>query len=589
MTRYFLLYLCLLGLSLFDVVAQTSFCPDDVPINRFLADSPWPIYHRNNYAQSSTCLPGPTPGDSLVIKARTRIRGGTSPWIYLTDTYPRGERALLYSNSTHVYKFIDNGKRIIQASKIQIDRDAFRSFGWNFLLAKNKTWFTYDPKYDPKKNEYTRLFKIRDTNPSNPYSALRIADTLNFGDYGVNRVQHYSLNYRGQIVFNSDNDEENNYGTVGIITQNFKVLDILRYPTTKGEITSHNAFPVDENNSFYITTNKRLIKFDWNGRKLSIAWEAPYDFVADGPTGTFAEGSGTTPTLVGWGEGNDKLVVMADGHAQNNLVAFWRELPEGWTGKPGMDIHFADSIKLPAAVSFSNLFQSIEDSPTAYGYDLAIAQFNGFLGYDCENYKGVQKITWETEENKFKVAWVNRDINMNGILTYSKATNMVYSSGKESDCNYYYYGLDWDTGELVLRKLLGPEGTFRNDPFYDGGNNSIIDEKGNIYFAGGSSIVKVENLGKVPSAAKPPSTLHDSLAFDKGQLRLRPNPTRQYVRIAEDGVTPEDVLVFDVNGQQMSNWSLKGKTLDLGALPTGVYLLRIETESKVLTGKVVKQ
>ncbi len=48
---------------------------------------------------------------------------------------------------------------------------------------------------------------------------------------------------------------------------------------------------------------------------------------------------------------------MADGHAKNNLVAFWREIPEGWVPKPGMDPRFADSIRIPLAQSFSNQFR----------------------------------------------------------------------------------------------------------------------------------------------------------------------------------------------------------------------------------------
>ncbi|MGB3547428.1 MAG: hypothetical protein WBA17_10665 [Saprospiraceae bacterium] len=66
--------------------AQTPYCADDPPLNNFLADSPWPIYHRNNYAQSSTCITGPQAGDSLVVRARTNIKGGSSPWLYFSDT-----------------------------------------------------------------------------------------------------------------------------------------------------------------------------------------------------------------------------------------------------------------------------------------------------------------------------------------------------------------------------------------------------------------------------------------------------------------------------------------------------------------------
>ena len=554
------------------IQADAQFCPTDPPLNPWLADSPWPIYHRNNFAQSSTCIRGPVSGDSIRIRSRNNIQGGTSPWIYFTDPYPNGERAILYSNSTHVFKFYDDGEHIVTIDSQRIDFDPIASFGWNFLLTKNNVWFTYDPKYDPEENQYTRLFKLTDADPNDLFSEIVVLDTLNFNDFGVNRVQHFSLNYEGQIVFNSENNPETNRGTVGVISQEFEVLDTLQFVTQPGEITHHNAFPIEPDNSFYILTTHRLIKFRWDGQELSLAWQAPYDFVHDGPTGSFAEGSGTTPTMLGWGQGEDKLIVMADGHAQNNLVAFWREIPDGWTGIPGMDIHFADSIRLPGARSFSNLFQSIENSPTAFGYDIGIAQFNGFLGYDCENLKGVQKVRWDTEENQLKIAWVNTDINMNGILTYSQGANTVYCSGKESDCNYYYYGLDWDTGELNFRQLLGPEGTFLDDPYYDGGNNNIIDEDGNIYFPGGSSIVKVEIVERATQTSIKNLPSKDWISTpNPSQDQLWLNPKLGPITLLE---------IYDLQGKLVRTLTNVSSPISISALQEGNYLIHIHTQNK---------
>ncbi|MEM1322524.1 MAG: T9SS type A sorting domain-containing protein [Bacteroidota bacterium] len=561
--------------------AQTSFCPSDPPSNPYLADTPWPLFHRNNYAQASSCITGPLPGDSLIIKSKTNIRGGTSPWVYLSDQYPNGERVLLYSNSSFVFKFIDDGEQIITIDSLRIDFDVFTSFGWNFLLTNDKIWYTYDPKYDPAEGESTRLFKLSDEDTDDPYSDIVVLDTFDFGDYDINRVQHYTISYDGHIVFHSDNNEEESYGTVGVISQDFELLDTLRYATTADEITNHNAFPIDENNSFYVTTNKRLIRFDWNGSDLSIAWEAPYDFVNDGPTGTFAEGSGTTPTLLGWGPGNDKLVVMSDGHAKNNLLAFWRELPAGWTGRPGMDIHFADSIRIPFAETFDDAFQSIENSPTAFGYDIAIAQYNGFLGYDCENEKGVQKISWDTLNNEFNIAWANDSINMNGVLTYSEGADLVYGSGKESDCNYYYYGLDWQTGEIVLRLLLGPEGTFFDDPFYDAGNNNIIDEEGNIYFPGGNALIKLEIAERQTVSTSPAPQ-------QANPLSLFPNPAHNYLQFKNGTIPREPLQIFDLSGKAVKGWTIEQNQINIQALQSGLYFIKVEQDGQQQLAKFVK-
>lgn len=159
-----------------------------------------------------------------------------------------------------------------------------------------------------------------------------------------------------------------------------------------------------------------------------------------------------------------------------------------------MPVRFADSIAIPNAQSFSNLFQSIENSPTAYGYDVAIAQFNGFLGYDCNNFKGVSKFRWDTTANAFNLEWTNSSVNMNGVLAYSSGSNLVYGTGKETDCIYYYYGLNWENGALELSIPLGPEEDFPDDPLYDQGVNHVIDEDGSIYYSGSRSLVKLQRF-----------------------------------------------------------------------------------------------
>ncbi|MEO1627166.1 MAG: T9SS type A sorting domain-containing protein [Bacteroidota bacterium] len=571
--------LCLLVLVVMDLSGQTSFCPDDPPSNPWLADSPYPIYHRNSYCQASTCLEGIRPGDRIDIKLRTDITGSTSPWIYLSEKYPNGERTILYSNSTHIFKFIDNGTTLLAVDSLRLDFNTLTSNGYNHMLSKDRIWFSYEPTYDPDDNEYSQLFKFSDADVNDPYSEIVALDTFDFGDYGINRVNMYNLNYDGHIVWYSERDPEKDIAYAGLIDQNFNLLDTLVFDALPNERINHNSISVDENNSFYIVTSHRLIQFAWDGNELRIGWEARYDFVNDGPTGNFAYGSGTTPTLMGWGDGNDKLVVVSDGHARNNLMAFWRELPSGWTGIEGMPLHFADSIAIPNARSFSNLYQSIENSPTAHQYDIAIAQFNGFLGYDCDNVKGVQKFRWDTLANEFNLLWTNDEVNVNGVLAYSSGSDLLYGSGKEDDCNYYYYGLDWETGEVALRLLLGPEGDFPNDPFYDQGVNNVIDEEGNIYFSGARSLVKLERVALVnANEVSPPSS-----------LGIHPNPTRGLVTIANASLEESQLSLYTPSGQIVDGWRLvNARSVDLSALADGVYFLSVAKEGEVFVEKIVK-
>ena len=483
----------LLGLFFGPLFGQAQINPSEtVPRNPFLADSPWPTYHGNSYRQSYSDFAGPLDSEKATVKVLKGIKGGTSPWTYFSEKYPNGKRAILQSNATHFYKMVDDKQGIRIVSKVKIDSDWLKSFGWNFLQTKGNVWYTYDPKYNPKKGEYTRLFKIADAQPDNIYSKLVVQDTFSFKDIAKDKVQHFAINYSGQIAFYSGDNKKGNDAVFGIIAPNFSLLDTLLIKPVPNEIFGHNAFPIDEDNAMYVVTTHRLIQINWDGVALTKGFEAWYDFVKDGPKGRFAEGSGTTPTLMGFRQGADKLIIVADGHQKNNLLAFWREIPKTWNGLPGEDMRLAGKIQLPAAKRFSEKFQSIENSPTVYGYDVAIAQFNGFLGQGKKPMKGVQKVRWNVDTDRFEIQWVNTEINMNGVLTYSKGSNMVYGSGREAGCNYYYYGLDWDTGELVFRKHLGKACKWLNNPWDDGGCQQIIDEDGNLYYAGGASLVKLE-------------------------------------------------------------------------------------------------
>lgn len=577
MKKIFTLLVPLL-LLLTDVFAQGINCAENPPVNPHLPDSPWPTYHRNSFRQSSSCLTGPVATDSLQVVARTSIRGGTSPWIYFSERYPNGERCILFSNATYVYKFVDQGNNIVTADSHRIDFE-FLDFGWNFIQTTGKTWFTYDPESSLAASNSTALFKLSDADTTDPYSEIVVLDTLVLEDIGVTQVtQHFGLNYAGQIVFHSESSDSLGYGVMGIVDQDFNVLDTLQYPTQMGEIVHHNAFAIDENNSVFVFSTHRMMRFDWDGSQLVKAWDAWYDFVNDGPTGNFAEGGGTTPTLIGWGSGKDKLVVVADGHANNNLVAFWRDLPPGWTGVPGMDIHFADSIRLPLAVSFNNTFQSIENSPCAFGYDIGIAQFNGFLGYNCNNFKGVQKIRWDTLSNSLSVAWQNSDVNMNGVLSYAKGSNLVYCSGKEDDCNYYMYGLDWNTGALKFRLLLGPEGSFSDDPFYDAGVNNIIDEEGNLFFPGGNSIVKIRRIGPSTSAAAPEAT----------PFWVYPNPAKEEVFVPQEWENARYELLT-LRGKKVTEGEVRNRQIGLEGQRRGFYMLRLQKGDQIAATRIIKR
>src|SRR6185437_12210326 len=85
--------------------------------------------------------------------------------------------------------------------------------------------------------------------------------------------------------------------------------------------------------AIYIPSRDHMHKVVWTGSRLSTdpaddAWSEPYR------NGT-GNGSGTTPSLMGFGP-DDRFVVFGDGDRVVNITLMWRDaIPEGWERLPG--------------------------------------------------------------------------------------------------------------------------------------------------------------------------------------------------------------------------------------------------------------
>ncbi|MFN7449131.1 MAG: hypothetical protein ACK56W_01505 [Pirellula sp.] len=101
-----------------------------------------------------------------------------------------------------------------------------------------------------------------------------------------------------------------------------------------------NSLAVDKDGGIYVATGSKkprlpgvMHKFVWTGNSISKdekdgAWKAQYDGGDWPPAIKAGTGTGSTPTLMGFGDDDDKLVLITDGSNRMKLVAFWRvEIP----------------------------------------------------------------------------------------------------------------------------------------------------------------------------------------------------------------------------------------------------------------------
>jgi len=89
-------------------------------------------------------------------------------------------------------------------------------------------------------------------------------------------------------------------------------------------------------------------------------------------------------------------------------------------------------------------------------------------------------------------------------------------------------------------------------------------------------------------------TITDIKSPENINLKIYPNPTTGELKIENGELKIKSIEVFDINGRKQKAESRRqkgqGKTvIDMSHLPTGMYLLHIDTEQGEVIKKVVKQ
>lgn len=256
--------------------------------------------------------------------------------------------------------------------------------------------------------------------------------------------------------------------------------------------TVYNSIAVDENNGVYIATDKFMHKLVWTGTTLSTleadgAWISAYDAPTDAvpPMIKFGLGTGSTPTLMGFGTDPDKLVVITDGCKQMKLVAFWRDaIPEGFVQKPGTaSRRIAGQIQVTCGFSPVPEWIQSEQSVVVNGYGAFvvnnipenaatydIANANKILGVAAMGPMyapptGAQRFAWDPVADEWISVWARSDVSSTSMVPiHSRLGSMALVNGYTAADGWEVTGMDWTTGTTVHRTIFGHK-TFGNGAY----------------------------------------------------------------------------------------------------------------------------
>jgi hypothetical protein len=503
--------------------------------NPWLADSTYPTSHFNPGATDSVLFPGPTNGRKLslsdvktvptVITSNPAIKKVGSETIAFASGAVGVQKLRLTGKELEAGNFLpypgfgadaakatppaiqsvldnlDKAERARDEAQIVKALSTMGTMGLNLQTGINGVYNLFD------KDGYhycvfggTKVLKTFDDNDSK--ADVRIVAFKNLVDdlppdvaKSVSRIIGLGMTYDGYLAAAAP-------GAAIILDRD---LNVQSYVSFGGEAVD-NSICIDDKGGVYVVTSKRMLRLAWTGTKLSTdeadgAWESPYESMDPQKAmamGAISRGSGTTPTLMGFGDDPDKLIVIADAaKGGTNLVAFWREaIPDGFKQKPGtLSRRIADQIK----IDISTL--TIEPSPNVLAYGVAVIngsypepfpepgppnQFTA--GVTRKPPLGVQKFIWNSGTKTFEKAWTNMTVDNTDIMVpvVSAATNLIYCATKV-DGNYAYVGLDWTTGE-TRQTWLFPDDSRKWNAL--GGITTILDD-GDLLIGGAFAIKRL--------------------------------------------------------------------------------------------------
>jgi len=499
------------------------------PRNPYLADSSYPIAHGRCDQQDNSPVTGPTgPSEALgPDDVQYTWLGPGHFGTLVSGPYPDGRRVIWSNGRQTIAKLdydtleplavlptgdqpvapvpeLEQAIRGLDELRGQEAVSHALALAVRYLMGLDGVYALVDRDHTLFLTRRDCVVAYRDTDPADPASLIVEAARWHKpaqvqGDFvGVN------LTFDGRLVLSTD------HGGLVCLTRDFSEYCTLQVPGAHARAVAHwarmlesgraggygwvrKSLCVDEDGGIYLTSVDHMHKVVWTGERLSTddvdgAWSEPYRNGA-------GWGSGTTPSLMGFGVDEDRFVVIGDGDEVVNITLFWRdEIPEDWVRLPG-----APSRRI-AGIGPANMGDpdrpaiQTEQSITVSGYgamtvnnepasipdglpQAAVRSLCFYLGHD-PSYRplGMHKYEWNPDTRSFDQAWVCTAVSSpNSVPFVSQGSGLVYTCGTR-DRKWTIEAVDWTTGRPAFHYVVG------DSTFNTLGAGVLLDDEGRLLF-----------------------------------------------------------------------------------------------------------
>ena len=339
-----------------------------------------------------------------------------------------------------------------------------------------------------------KVFRIEQVEPENAMSRMKLAREVTLPPslfdndkvkaatrLGGDSLFGMGMSFNGYLVVN----------TLGgkVVTLNRESLDVIDVYSVEGrDEVFLNSFATSEEadgGAVYVASNQNMYRLvvDKAGKiradEASGGWKAAYERGRRFNSVKIADGTGSTPTLMGFGPGEDKLVVITDGAEKMHLVAMWRDkIPDGWRAKPGVpSSRIVDMSEVNPDAELGSV-QSEQSVSVFDGYAFVVNNIptkeEPFLAHDGYYVnmlngatrppaRGVAMLKWDSRRHAWNTLWTRNDVGSVSVVPMiSGGSRMAIFDGYYADRlnERYQIGLDLDTGKTALQIRTGSSPLF---------------------------------------------------------------------------------------------------------------------------------
>ncbi|MBT4518735.1 MAG: hypothetical protein HOC23_01915 [Halieaceae bacterium] len=478
--------------------------PASPPQNPHIAESPWPMAHANPGQSDYNPVAGLT-GPSRMLKP-SELKwvplGPVNAWeILYSAPYPDGRRVIWSGGGDRIIKLDAETLEVLSThttgeEKFLTEREIEQYVSKADSLSGQPLYDHVFETWMPAIYRVASFYKFIDNNNDlyllysrigSPQQYIRVYGDAVEGDPESDIVLKRQWKIPQSLLAGGNTFSLNvthdgwlslvtTSGMLVVIDKMFKEHHHILLPGSDADNIGpwfvRNGMANDDKGGIYVVSGSHMQRVQWTGKKLSLspedgAWVVTY------PNENH-RGSGTTPTLMGWGEGSDRLVLIGDASRRLNFVAYWRdEIPADWKGIEGQPRRVAGIVPVSFDDDEEKPVQT-ESSPIVKGYGAFIGNMEPAkavikqdgqgrqLTADLYSYllpgyapRGGIKTQWDPKTRTFERAWVSSDYSVTGsVCSISGASNLIYCLGVR-DGIYTLEGIDWDSGESAFHYGLG--------------------------------------------------------------------------------------------------------------------------------------